>query len=1034
MKISNLSVERPVLAIVMTLMILLLGIMSYRQLSVREYPDIDTPKVSVRTIYPGASAEIIESEVTRPLEDQLSGIEGIDLMYSNSREEVSEITIEFLLNRDVDSAAADVRDRVARARGDMPDNIKEPIVSKIEADAGAIMWLGFLSDRHSEMEISDFADRFVKDRLQSLPGVATVMIGGERRYSMRIWLDRERLAGFGLTPADVEDALRTQNLEVPSGRIESKNREFSVLTDTNLQTPEEFEALIIREIDDYPVRLRDVGRAEIGPERTRSSIKMDGLPAVGMGIIKQSTANTLEVATAIRAELPAILAALPEGMKFKIGTDHAVFIEESLGAVYQTLAEAMGLVIVVIFLFLRSFRATLIPALAVPVALTGSFVFMLVMGFSINVLTMLALVLAIGLVVDDAIIVLENIYRRIEEGIPPVKAALIGSEEIGFAILAMMITLVAVFVPLSFLSGTTGKLFQEFALALVGAVVVSAFVALSLVPMLCSKLLKPTTHNRFYEVTEGWLRSLFALYERSLRLALKARPLIVLAGLIAAVGSYFLLNSLESELAPFEDRSDFVAMLIAPEGSSPEYTTRQVNTMDEIIREIPEVKTSFMVTSPGVARPAPVNIGVGFITLTDYAERTRSQFDITKAIAPKLLALPGGLAFPINRASLGVGGFRDTPVQFVIQGNTYEELEESVNKLMARAREYPGLVNLDTDLKLNKPQFKVTVNRDKAANVGVAVADIGRTLETLLGGREVTRFKRAGEQYEVIVKLADEDRTNPTDLTSIYVRGRSGELVQLSNLVEIRETVAPKELNHFDRLRAATIKANIAPGYALGEVLDFLEKNADELLPASSRIDFNGASREFKKASQGLAITFVLALAFVYLVLSAQFESFRGPLIILICVPLAVSGALLGLLLAGQTFNVYSQIGLMMLIGLITKNGILIVEFANQMQAQGIDKTEAVIRASALRLRPILMTSATMVLAAIPLALATGAGAEARHPIGWTVVGGLIIGSLLTLYVVPTAYTYLAGDRSRMANTEGSPADELLVPSESGAA
>lgn len=1016
MKISNLSVQRPVLAIVMALMILLLGIMSYRQLSVREYPDIDTPKVSVRTIYPGASAEIIESEVTRPLEDQLSGIEGIDLMYSNSREEVSEITIEFLLNRDVDAAAADVRDRVARARGDMPDDIKEPIVSKIEADAGAIMWLGFLSDRHTEMEISDFADRFVKDRLQSLPGVATVMIGGERRYSMRIWLDRERLAGFGLTPADVEDALRKQNLEVPSGRIESKNREFSVLTDTNLQTPEEFEALIIREIDDYPVRLRDVGRAEIGPERNRSQIKLDGLPAVGMGIIKQSTANTLEVAKAIRAELPDILAALPEGMRFKIGTDQALFIEQSLGAVYQTLAEAMGLVIVVIFLFLRSFRATLIPALAVPVALTGSFVFMLVMGFSINVLTMLALVLAIGLVVDDAIIVLENIYRRIEEGMPPVKAALVGSNEIGFAILAMMVTLVAVFVPLSFLSGTTGKLFQEFALALVGAVVVSAFVALSLVPMLCSKLLKPTAHNRFYTVTEGWFQNLFGLYERSLRLTLKARPLVVLAGLIAAAGSYFLLNSLESELAPFEDRSDFVAMLIAPEGSSPEYTSRQVDEMDQIIRNIPEVKTSFMVTSPGVARPAPVNIGVGFVTLVDYAERTRTQFDITKEVAPKLFALPGGLAFPINRASLGVGGFRDTPVQFVIQGNTYEELEESVNNLLERAREYPGLVNLDTDLKLNKPQFKVTVNRDKAANVGVAVADIGRTLETLLGGREVTRFKRAGEQYEVIVKLADEDRTRPADLTSIYVRGRGGELVQLSNLVEIRETVAPKELNHFDRLRAATIKANIAPGYALGEVLDFLEKNAGEVLPASSRIDFNGASREFKKASQGLAITFVLALAFVYLVLSAQFESFRGPLIILICVPLAISGALLGLLLAGQTFNVYSQIGMMMLIGLITKNGILIVEFANQMQAQGIEKTEAVIRASALRLRPILMTSATMVLAAIPLALATGAGAEARHPIGWTVVGGLVIGSLLTLYVVPTAYTYLAG--SRVASDE----------------
>ena len=1011
MIISDMSVKRPVLAIVMTLMIILLGIMSYRQLSVREYPDIDTPKVSIRTIYPGASAEILESEVTRPLEDQLSGIEGIDLMISNSREEVSEITIEFLLNRDVDAAAADVRDRVARARGQLPDEIKAPIIAKIEADAGAIMWLAFLSDRHTALEISDFADRFVKDRLQSLPGVATVMIGGERRYAMRIWLDRERLAGFGLTPADVEDALHKQNIEVPGGRIESHHREFTVLTETDLKTAEQFEQLIIRQIDNYPIRLRDIGRAEIGPEQTRSIIHVDGLPATAIGIVKQSNANTLEVATAIRAELPEIIDALPPGMKFKIGTDRALFIEESLDAVYTTLIEAMVLVVLVIFIFLRSFRATLIPALAVPVALTGSFMFMLMLGFSINVLTMLALVLAIGLVVDDAIVVLENIYRRVEQGMSPKEAALVGSGEIGFAILAMMATLVAVFVPLSFLTGSTGKLFQEFALALVGAVLVSAFVALSLVPMLCSKILKPTSHNRFYTTTEAWLQGLFALYERMLRRALKLRPLVVLIGIIAAGASVFLLNSLESELAPFEDRSDFVAMMITPEGSSMNYTQSQVEALDKIIRDIPEVKTSFMVTSPGVSRPAPINIGVGFVTLTDWSERNRTQFEITQELAPKLMALPGGLAFPINRASLGAGGYRDTPVQFVIQGNTYQELEQSVAAMMARARDYPGLVNLDTDLKLNKPQLKISVNRDKAANVGVAIADIGRTLETLLGGREVTRFKRNGEQYEVIVKLADADRTKPTDLTSIFVRGRDGVLIQLSNLVELREAVSPKELNHFNRLRAATIKANVAPGYALGEVLDFLEATAAEVLPASSRIDFNGVSREFKNSSEGLAVTFVLALAFVYLVLSGQFESFRGPLVILVCVPLAVSGALFALLLAGQTFNVYSQIGMMMLIGLITKNGILIVEFANQMQAEGLDKTEAVIRAAVLRLRPILMTSATMVLAAIPLALATGAGAESRHPIGWTVVGGLIIGSLLTLFVVPTAYTYLVAQR-----------------------
>ncbi|MEC9340588.1 MAG: efflux RND transporter permease subunit, partial [Pseudomonadota bacterium] len=858
------------------------------------------------------------------------------------------------------------------------------------------------------------ADRFVKDRLQSLPGVATVMIGGERRYSMRIWLERERLAGYGLTPADVEMALRRQNLEVPSGRIESVEREFTVLTETDLRTPEQFEALIIREVGGYPVRLKDIGRAEIAPEQTRSGIRVDGFPAVGLGIVKQSTANSLEVANAIKAELPAILASLPEGMQFKIGTDKAIFIEESLDAVYQTIYEALILVVLIIFVFLRSLRATIIPALAVPVSLIGAAVLLLVMDFSINILTLLALVLAIGLVVDDAIVMLENIYRRIEEGLPPRQAAYEGSREIGFAVLAMTITLIAVFVPLAFLTGTTGRLFQEFALALAGAVAVSGFVALSLVPMLCAKVLKPVQrHNRLFETTERWFTALNNGYERTLRTTLRARPVVVLVGLLAAGASYFLFTNLHSELAPFEDRGDFVAMMIAPEGASYDYTTKYVLEAEKIISSIPEVVTSFMVTSPGVSRPAPVNVGVAFVTLSHWDERERSQFEITAEMAPKLFALPGVLGFPINRASLGLGGYRSTPVEFVIQGNTYEELQTAVDEIMRRAEEYPGLINLDTDLKLSKPQLKVQVDRDKVANVGVAVADVGRTLETLLGGREVTRFKRAGEQYEVIVKIEDRERTTPADLRDIYVRGRGGQLVQLSNLVTVRETVAPKELNHFDRLRSATIKANVAPGYALGDGLAFLERTAKEILPASSRIDYDGVSREFKESGGALYLTFVLALVFIYLVLAAQFESFSGPFVILLTVPLAVTGALGALYFAGQTLNVYSQIGMLMLVGLITKNGILIVEFGNQMQARGLERTEAVIQASVRRLRPILMTSATMVLAAVPLAFATGAGAESRHPIGWTIVGGLVFGSLLTLFVVPTAYTYLVPQRKQ---------------------
>ncbi|MEO5702356.1 MAG: efflux RND transporter permease subunit [Gammaproteobacteria bacterium] len=1008
MVLSDISIRRPVLATVMSLMIVLIGIISYQHLSVREYPNIDTPVVSVRTVYPGAGAEIIESQVTRPLEDSLAGIEGIRTIKSISREEVSQITIEFLLNRNPDDAASDVRDRVSRVRGALPDDVDEPIVAKIEADAQAIMWLALSSSQQNALEISDYADRILVDRLQSLPGVASVIIGGQRRYAMRIWLDRDRLAGFQLTPQDVENALRSQNVEIPSGRIESRQREFTVLTQTDLQTPQQFQQVIIREVNGYPVRLADVGDVEISAADERNAVRVNGNPAVGLGIVKQSTANTLAVAQAVKAEIPKLSRSLPAGMNLKVAFDVSVFIDASIKAVYAAVIEALVLVVLVIFLFLRTLRATIIPFVTIPVSLVGAFTFLYLMDFSINILTLLGLVLAIGLVVDDAIVMLENIQRRIEQGMQPFQAALQGSKEIGFAVLAMTLTLTAVFIPLAFQTGNTGRLFTEFALTVAAAVLVSGFVALSLTPMMCSKILKPKSdHGRLYNFTQRFFDGMNNGYRRVLSISLRARWLVILIGALVAGASAFLFTSLKSELAPLEDRGTIIGILTGPEGATLAYTDKYARQVEKFYSEVPEIRNYFMVVAPGLERPNPVNFALSFVSLKPWDERTRSQQDIAAALGAKLFSLPGVLAFPVNPPSLGQS-FRNPPVQFVIQGNSYAELQTMVNAFTEKMSKYPGLMNLDSDLKLNKPQIAVRLNRDKVADVGANIEEVGRTLETLLGGRQVTRFKRDGEQYDVIVKLKDKERTTPDDLSSIFVRGNDGQLIQLANLVDIKEEVAPKELNHFNRLRSTTLSANVAPGFSLGEVLDFMEDGAREVLPASAQTAFDGQSREFKESGASLYLVFGLALAFIYLVLAAQFESFVDPLIIMLTVPLAITGALLSLKLTGGTLNVYSQIGMVMLIGLITKHGILIVEFANQLQARGSHRVEAVIEAATLRLRPILMTTAAMVLGTLPLALATGAGAESRQQIGWVIVGGLLLGTLLTLFVIPTAYTLLA--------------------------
>ncbi|HXV11736.1 MAG TPA: efflux RND transporter permease subunit [Burkholderiales bacterium] len=1015
MFLPELCIKRPVLATVMSLLIVLVGVISFLRLTVREYPKIDSPVVSVRTVYKGASPQVIESQVTQPLEDSISGIEGVKTLKSVSREEVSQITVEFVSNRDPDAAANDVRDRVSRARGRLPDEVEEPIIAKVEADAQAIMWLRLFSDRASALEISDYADRYVADRLKTLTGVASVIIGGERRYAMRIWLDRERLAAYALTPQDVEDALRRQNVEVPAGRIESRQREFTVLSESDLRTPEQFNALIIREVNNYPVRLKDVGRAEIGPQDERNIVRVDGKPAVGLGVVKQSTANTLAVAQAVKNELPKIRESLPPGMDIGVAFDVSVFIERSIQSVYTVMAEALTLVVLVIFFFLRSGRATLIPFVTIPVSLVGAFFLIWLMGFSINVLTLLGIVLSIGLVVDDAIVVLENIHRHIEEGMKPLQAAFRGAREISFAVVAMTITLAAVFAPLAFSTGNTGKLLTEFALTVASAVVVSGFVALTLTPMMCSKLLRhQPSHGRIYNALEGFFDGLSSGYRRALAWSLTHRPVIIAGFIAVAIGGGVLFKALKSELSPLEDRGFFLGVMVAPEGATMDYTDGYARIWEEIYSQVPEITSYFVVVAPGLERPNPVNFALSFVRLKDWSERSRSTQEITASIAPKMFSMmPGVMAFPINPPSLGQS-FRNPPVQFVVQGTSYDELDRVVEALMEKARSFPGLANVDSDLKLNKPQLSVDIKRDKAAAVGVQVENIGRTLETLLGGRQVTRFKRESKQYDVIVKLEDKDRREPNDLTSIYVRGNDGRLNQLANLVTVTETVAPKELNHFNRLRAAIISARVDPPYTLEEALDFLEKTAGEVLPPQFQTALDGQSREFRESGQELWVVFALALAFIYLVLAAQFESFRSPLVIMLTVPLAITGALATMTLTGVSLNVYSQIGLVMLIGLITKNGILIVDFANQLRDRGEEKLKAVADASALRLRPILMTSAATVLGAVPLATATGAGAESRTAIGWVIVGGVAIGTLFTLFVIPVAYTYIVGERIRI--------------------
>ena len=1012
MVLSDISIKRPVFATVLSLVLVIFGLFAFERLAIREYPDIDPPTVSVVTLYKGASAQIIESQVTQILEEAVAGIEGIKSVTSKSREERSQINIEFILTRDVDAASNDVRDKIARAIGNLPLDVETPVVSKVEADASPMLWIALTSPEWDAIQLSDYADRYLVDRLSVVPGVAKVMIGGERKPAMRIWLDRRAMAGRGITVQDIEAALLAQNIELPSGRIESTQREFTVRTESALVTPEQFRAVVIMEKDGYLVRLGEVSEVELGTEELRYEVRANGEAAIGLGVVKQSKANELAIADGIRAEIEKIRPALARQIKMWVAYDRSRFVAASIDGVFHALAIALALVVGVIFLFLRNLRATIIPAVAIPVSLAASFMVLAALGYSINVLTLLAYVLAVGLVVDDAIVVLENIHRRIEQGEPVLLASYRGARQIGFAIIATTLALIAVFIPISLMTGNTGRLFSEFGVTVAAAVAFSGIVALTLTPMMCSKLLvSKENESVFYKTTEIFFNHLNAGYRLCLRAAL-AMPVIVLAiGMAISLAAKVMYDNIDQEFAPTEDRGVFLVVLNAPEGATIDYTRaylEEAETKIAPLLERNEIETVFGVIAPGLSRPSPVNFAIAFVVLRPWEERERKQQEIVAEMFPQLLAIPGAMVFAINPPSLNQPG-RKTPVQFVIGGPSYDMLRDWSRVILDGAAENPKLLSVQSDFKETKPELRVEILRDRAADLGISVRAIGRTLEAMLGSRYITTFNDRGVQYNVVVQAKDQDRVVPNDLTNIYVKSEStGRLIPLGSLVDLFEAAGPKELNRVDRMRAVTISASLAPGYTVGEALDYLDALGRDRLPASARITYGGQSREFRDSSSSLALTFILAVVIIFLVLGAQFESFVHPFIILLSVPLAVTGALGTLLLTGITLNVYSQIGMVMLIGLVAKNAILIVEFANQLREQGLDVREAVLQSATARFRPILMTTIATVCGAIPLAVASGAGAESRAAIGWVVIGGVTFSTVLSLFIVPVLYSLLA--------------------------
>jgi multidrug efflux pump len=1009
-KLSDISVKRPVFAAVVSILIAVIGFVGFMGLPVREYPDVDPPIVSVQTTYTGAAASVVENRITQVLEQRLAGVEGLQTITSRSRDGQSDITVEFTPGRDIDSAANDVRDRVSAAAADLPEEALAPQVRKVDADAAPILFLVVSKPDWSRLQLSDYVDRTLVDRFSALDGVAQVFIFGEARPSMRVWMQPERLAAFGLTPADLEAALRRQNVELPAGRLESAQQNVTLRVNRAFATPTDFAALIVGrgETGSYLVRLGDVARIEQGPENPYNSFHANGAESVGIGIIRQSGANTLAVAESAKKLAQEIKPNLPQGMTITVGSDESLFISRAIEGVWHTLAEAAILVVLVIFLFLGSWRATIIPAVTVPICLLGSFAVLWLFGYSINLLTLLALVLAIGLVVDDAIVVLENVYHRIEQGEPPLAAAYEGTRQVGFAIVSTTLVVCAVFVPIMFIAGQTGLLFRELGVAMIGAIAYSGFLALSLTPMLCSKLLRHESRGRLAAWVDRRFSQLESGYARTLDRALR-RPIVVaiaVAAFLLLSGALFM--TLKSELVPGEDAGILSAQVSAPEGTGFEAMKSYVGEAERALLPLVgngAVRTVIARVPGGFGPSDDFNNGSVTVFLKPWEERDVTTADVVTVVNRKLGQIPALRGNAAVRSSLSRG--RGQPVNFVIAGATYEELSRARDAIMAAARDNPGILNLDSDYKETKPQLRIDVDTARAGDLGVSVQDVSSALQSLLGSRRVSTYVDRGEEYRVIVQAEAAARSTEASLAAIHVRSRSGELVPLSNLVRTSETAGARDLGRYYKLRAITLSGGLAPGYSLGEALDFLEAEAARA-PEVAAVGYRGESQSFREAGGSIWLVFAFTILFVYLLLAAQFESFVHPAVIITTVPLAVGGGVIGLALMGQTLNLYSQVGIVMLVGLAAKNGILIVEFANQLRDSGSDIGEAIREASRRRLRPILMTSIATAAGAVPLMIASGAGAGARQAIGVVVVFGVSLATILTLFLIPVIYAAVA--------------------------
>ncbi len=1012
MSLSDLSIKRPVFATVMSLLLITLGVIAYTRLTLRELPAIDPPVVSVQVNYPGASAAVVETRVTQILEDAVSGIEGVETLESRSANGRSSISIEFSASREIEAAANDVRDAVSRVLDRIPEEADAPQIEKVESDAEVVIWLNMSSSNRDALELTDYADRYIVDRLSAIDGVAQVRIGGEQRYAMRIWLDREALAARGLTVADVEQALQRENVELPAGRIESQTRDFTLRVQRGYVAPEDFAKLVLSKGDDgYLVRLGDVARVERASAERRAYFRSNGENNIGLGVVKTSTANALDVARAVRAEAERIQQSLPDGTRIFVAFDSTVFIEASVDRVYMTLLEAVGLVLIVIYLFLGSARAALIPAVTVPVCMVAAFIALWAFGFSINLLTLLALVLCIGLVVDDAIVVLENIQRRADLGEPPLVAAARGTRQVAFAVIATTAVLVAVFLAVGVMEGNTGRLFRELSVTLASAVGISAFVALTLTPMMSSKLVRAHTEPRGFNrwinrsldrVTAGYRTQV----QRSIR-----HPLLFGMLMIAALAvSVLLFRGVPSELVPPEDRGNFFVMVQGPEGAGFDYTVAQMQQVEQVMAKYlgdgkPLQRANTRVPG-GFGASEEMHTGQVIVFLHDWDKRDISTAEVVEKVRGDLAKLPSVRAVPQVRT--GLTRSRGQPFQVVLGGPDYVELAQWRDRLMARIEANPGIFGADSDYKETRPQLRVQIDRSRAADLGVPVQDIGRTLETMMGSRRVTTYVQDGQEYDVILQAQASDRSTTTDLQNLYVRARSGDLVPLSSVVTLSELAEPGTFNRFNRLRAITISGALAPGYTLGDALKWVQQVAEEELPDYAQLDFKGESREYQSAGSSAMFTFAMALLIVYLVLAAQFESFVHPLVIMLTVPLGVLGALIGLWLSGGSVNLFSQIGIVMLVGLAAKNGILIVEFANQLRDEGRSVDEAIVEAASVRLRPILMTSIATIMGAVPLVLDGGPGSASRATIGVVVIFGVAFSTLLSLFVVPAFYRLLA--------------------------